>query len=358
MIIDRYLIRELITPFALTATVLGVIFISYGSARFLTDAAAGILPVTTVIAIVLVKTIIALEVLFPIALYLAVVIALGRLYSDNEITVLAACGVSERQLAWTILKFALGFAIAVAVISILVRPWAYATRFALQAKAEANFNISDLEAGQFYVSPREDYIVFAEGVDTKNNKIEGVFFKIKRKNRLQVIRADELEQPPVEPGQPIALVFHRGSAYDLDRLGSRDLDLRFERLQITLPGPEEYIPGYRSKTQSLVALTQSVDPDDIAELQWRLSAPLSAVLLALLAVPLSRMQPRKGRYGRTVVALVCFAIFYNLSTMAKKWVEQQILGPFPGLWWPHFLISILIAALFFGPSLGRRWRAS
>jgi lipopolysaccharide export system permease protein len=58
------------------------------------------------------------------------------------------------------------------------------------------------------------------------------------------------------------------------------------------------------------------------------------------------------------VAILCFAVFYNLTTMAKKWVEQQVLGPFPGLWWPHFLMAGLIAALFFGPALGRRWRAS
>lgn len=345
------------TPFVLTTSVLAAIFISYGSARFLTDAAAGVLPVATVIGIVLVKTLIALEVLFPVALYLAVVVALGRLYADNEISVLAACGVSEQRLAWTVLKFALWFALFIALFSALVRPWAYSARFALQARAEANFNVSDLEPGRFYVSPKKDYILFAESVDRDEGKARGVFFKVKRKNRLQVIRADELEQPRVETGRPVALVFHRGSAYDLDSVGSRDLDLKFDRLQINLPGPEEYIAGYRSKTQSLAALAKSAEPDDIAEFQWRLSTPLSALLLALLAVPLSRMKPRKGRYGKTVIAILSFAVFYNLTTLAKKWVEEQVLGPIPGLWWPHLLIATLVAALFIGPALGRRWRA-
>ncbi len=358
MIIDRYIVRELFTPFALTTSVLAIIFISYGSARFLTDAAAGIMPVTTVIAIVLVKTVIALEVLVPIALYLAVIVALGRLYADNEICVMSACGISERQLAWTVLKFAFWFVLVIALLSILVRPWAYSARFALLAHAEANFNLSDLEPGRFYVSPRNDYTVFAESVDEHSNKVQGVFFKIKHKTRSQVIRADEMEQLPVESGQPAVLVFYRGNAYELDRTGSGDLDLQFGRLQITLPGPRDYMPEYTSKTRSLAALARSADPDDIAEFQWRLSTPVSALLLALMGVLLGRMQPRKGRYGRMMAAILCFAIFYNSTTMAKKWVEQEILGPIPGLWWPHMLTAMLVAALFFGPTLTRRRRTS
>ena len=92
VIIDRYLIREIVKPLVTVCVMLAVIFISYSLAVHLADAANGLLPANMVVKLVLLKTAIALEVLLPVALYLSVVVALGRLHSDYEMAALAAAG--------------------------------------------------------------------------------------------------------------------------------------------------------------------------------------------------------------------------------------------------------------------------
>jgi lipopolysaccharide export system permease protein len=88
---------------------------------------------------------------------------------------------------------------------------------------------------------------------------------------------------------------------------------------------------------------RSTDPLHRAELQWRIGVPLSTIILAIFAVPLSRSQPRSGRYGRLAVGLLVFIIYFNLLSAAKAWVEKGELDPALGLWWVHGLV--LLAAL-------------
>jgi lipopolysaccharide export system permease protein len=114
---------------------------------------------------------------------------------------------------------------------------------------------------------------------------------------------------------------------------------RLPSLEPDEPEPRE-VP-----VQTLVA---SADPSDRAELQWRLSVPISTMLLALLAVPLSRSQPREGRYGRLAIGLLVFIIYFNLLSAAKAWIEQGEISPALGLWWVHgslLGLSLMLLAL-------------
>ena len=96
-IIDRYIARELLIPFTVVAVILATLFSSFSSARFLASAASESLGLAAMLKFILLKTVIALEVLMPISLYVAVVMGLGRLYRDQEISVLRSAGVSENR---------------------------------------------------------------------------------------------------------------------------------------------------------------------------------------------------------------------------------------------------------------------
>ena len=125
MIINRYLIREIALPLIAVGAILLVIFVSYNAVRYTTDAAAGLLPATTVIYLTLLKSMIAIEVLLPMALYLSVIVGMGRLYSDSEMAALHACGFGELRVIRSVLWFSLLVAVVVASLSLVVRPWAY-----------------------------------------------------------------------------------------------------------------------------------------------------------------------------------------------------------------------------------------
>ena len=132
MIINRYLIREIALPLVTVTATLIVIFMSYNAASYTADAAAGLLPAGTVAHLTLLRSLVAIEVLLPVALYLAVVMSLGRLYSDNEMVALHASGFSELRVMRSVLWLSLSLAIIVASLSLVVRPWAYQKKLSYQ----------------------------------------------------------------------------------------------------------------------------------------------------------------------------------------------------------------------------------
>jgi lipopolysaccharide export system permease protein len=106
---------------------------------------------------------------------------------------------------------------------------------------------------------------------------------------------------------------------------------------------------YRVKSAPTASIARSEDSEEIAEFQWRLSTPLATLLLAMLGVPLSRSSPRRGKYAKVTTAVVIFAVYYNLSALAKKWVEKGILDTLPGIWWIQFLLAGLLVVLLWQP---------
>src|ERR1700735_1413526 len=125
MIIERYLLREILGPFTVMLTVLCVLFISYGAAGFLSDAVNGLLPTSMIVQVIGLRTLIALEMLIPISLYLAVFMPLGRLYVDSEMTALFALGWTSARLLAIVFVLSLGTAVIVSWLSLVARPWAY-----------------------------------------------------------------------------------------------------------------------------------------------------------------------------------------------------------------------------------------
>jgi hypothetical protein len=101
--------------------------------------------------------------------------------------------------------------------------------------------------------------------------------------------------------------------------------------------------GYKTKSSDIFELWQSGEGEDSAELQWRFSTPISALLLALLAIPLSRSRPRQGRYARMLAALVIYAIYFNMLDVSRTWVEQ---GTRATIWWAPGALALLVFILY------------
>jgi len=346
LIINRYLIREIVLPLIAVSAILFVIFMSYNAVRYTTDAAAGLLPATTVIYLTLLKSLIALEIMLPMALYLSVVMGIGHLYSDNEMVALYSCGISELQVVRSVLWLSLTVAIVVAILSLAVRPLAYQNSYLLKAQAEAEFNLNKLEAAQFSASEDSATVIFAERINKRQKRLEQVFFHRIEDQSVRIINARQAWQPVTDPFAPPVLKFIDGTAYQIDIAGKRDLIVKFKQLSIFLKLDEE-VQRYKNKSAATLQLAGSNSPEDLAEFQWRLTTPITTLLLGILGVPLSRSTPRSGRFAKTAVAALVFALFYNFSVMAKNWVEQGTVGAIPGVWWPDILIGLLIMALLF-----------
>lgn len=359
MIIDRYMIREVGMPFLGVTLVLAAIFATYSLTRYLVDANAGLLLPGEVVQLTALRALVSLEVLLPLSFYLAVMIGMGRLYSDSEIYAMRSGGVSERRLMLPIMLLALLLAAVTGSLSLLVRPWAYTASYQLRAAAEASSEVDRLRPGRFQQFADSGRTVFIERPGSDRQSVNGIFVHSRNGDDISVITAanGRLEHHAL-PGQ------HRLTLYDA-RIFKRvadgpDLVARLGSFALWLSVREPEPIGYRTKATSSLDLEASRLGPDRAELQWRVSTPISALLLALLAIPLSRSRPRQGRFARVIMALGIYAVYFTLLDVSRTWVEQ---GSARSIWWVPGLLLAVLVPLYVpwhrrlrrpGPAAGRR----
>ena len=343
MIVDRYLARETTKPFALTALLLVSVFIAYSLTRFLTEANDGLLEGSAILALTGLKALIALEVLLPIALYIGLIVSLGRLYSDWEMIGLRAGGFSERRLLVPVVGMAAAVAILVAAVSLWVRPWAYQSLYALEADAKAAAELENLPPGRFLIHGEAERMVFIDERDAATGELRGVFVRSSRGGTLEVISAARGQLSVLARPDAHLLALLQAMIYKqapLQGPGDRDLAGRFEAFQIWAPAVAPPSPGHRPKAQPTRALSASLRPEDRAEAQWRWSTAVSTLLLALVAAPLSRTRPRRGRYARVLLAVVIYVLYFNVIGVVRSEVEQ---GALTHIWWAPGALAIVLA---------------
>lgn len=349
MIIERYIIREIIKPTAVICTVLVFIFGCYIATRYVEDAVHGMLPGFAVLQLILLRILIALEVLLPTTLYLSVVIVLGRMYRNAELTAMFACGVSMLKVIKSVLLVSLVAGLIVASLSLFIRPWSWSQFFRIKTEAQANFDLTRMNSGNFYVLGGGDRVVFADKVNGQENRAKRVFIQTKTEDSVQIIYADQARQfEDKATGKPM-LVFQNGQFYEFPRSGANGLILEFDNSAMHLVPKEVLQHEYKVKAVPTKTLLHSNKLEEIAELQWRLTAPLSTLLLALLGIPLSRSSPRQGKYVKAPLAILIFAVYYNFSALTKKWVSNGDIASLPGIWWGQLLLAALIVLLVWQP---------
>ena len=358
MIISRYLLREIVGPLTIVLTVLAVLFTSYGAAGFLSDAVNGLLPTDTIVQVIGLRTLIALEILIPISLYLSVVMALGRMYADSEITALLALGLTPARLMGVVLGLSVCAALAVAGLSLVVRPWAYSRAHEIASLAAASLNTNNMEAGTFYVGNDGNRTIFLEGRAGPSTPARGVFVELRdRDGGTRIIYARSVVQVPHTDGDGSQMQLTDAHVYDVGpRGGGSDVALNVNNLVLDLASPRVEPPEYSAVAASTAQLTSSHSAADTAELQWRLSTSWSTLLLGLLAVPLSRSQPRQHKQARVGIAILIYAGYYLLYESVRTWVQNGVIPAFPGLWVAPALLALILMAALFGPRLALRLR--
>jgi lipopolysaccharide export system permease protein len=236
-------------------------------------------------------------------------------------------------------------AILVMILSLYVRPWSFGKVYWLKAQAKSDFDISQMEGGQFYEIESAQLVIFAENVNHRENRAEQVFVSSREDRRHQVIFAQNVYQRSDPSSGGKLLLLENGYMYEFEQNKQHGKITEFQNWILRL-SPSEVIPKkYRRKAASTRHLMQSNNLEDIAELQWRLSTPLSTLLLALLGVLLSRTSPRQGKYAKVMVAFLIFAVYYPMSVVTKNWVEKGTIDPVPGIWAVQVALAALIVML-------------
>ena len=219
MIIDRYLMREISKPFIAICAFLVVIFASYRAAQYLAEAVAGLFTGKIVLYLVLLKIATAMEVLVPTTLYLSVVIALGRLSADSEMTAFFACGVSIGRVFKAVIYVSVPLALLVACLSLYVRPSAFRQGYELTAMAKNALDIGKWKEGNFYKIPGMDRVIYADKIKQEKKQAEGVFIQSDHGDKVQVIYAKKVQQYGDDSRDKPLLIFQDGYVYEFSRTG-------------------------------------------------------------------------------------------------------------------------------------------
>ncbi|MBU6421838.1 MAG: LPS export ABC transporter permease LptF [Gammaproteobacteria bacterium] len=341
--VDRYLARETVLTWAAVTVILMLILLSNRFALLLGDAVAGRLPRDTVFALLGLASVSYFIVVVPVALFLAVMLALGRLYRDNEMTTLMACGVGPAQVYRPLLAVAAVLAVVLALLALQVAPWSARMSDLIRSYGQHNAQVGSFISGSFKQDQQGRGVLYAAGVSDGGRELRDVFMAGPSGDRQDVVSAASGTR--VVNGEQGAgtLVLHNGYRYEgvPGQADFRVVQFGEYRIRLSPSAPAAGPEGFSEMPTS--ALLRNASPDALSEFQWRVSVPLSALLLVFLAVPLARTSPRQGRYGRLFIAILAYVIYFNLVGVARAWLQRGLLPASVGIWW--VLVLLLIAAL-------------
>lgn len=342
MIITRYLTRQILqATFALTFILL-VVAVLGRLLKYLAQASQGELDPGVLFLLMSYRLPDFLQLILPIALLLGILLAYGRLYAESEMTVLVACGVGSRRLLRITLLSAGLVSLATAFLALYLTPRGMVSASAL---LEAQENLSEFDVmvpGLFQDLNRGTRTTYAERIDAEG--MHEVFMHESAGNRVIVAET----AVPLEDAAGERFVLFRNGSITEGVNGNAGYTLtRFDELGVRLPPRNiSFDVALEEQAMGIRALLASDDPLHEAELQWRLSLVLFIPVLALLAVPLSKVSPREGRFARLVPAVLLYIAYFGLLLVSREQLARDNLPGWLGLWWVHMLFAILGWALF------------
>ncbi|MEK6749029.1 MAG: LPS export ABC transporter permease LptF [Pseudomonadota bacterium] len=354
MIVQRYLTREIVTNLSAVLSVVLLIFVSQHFVRYLSDAAAGTLPATLVFKILGYYLLSSLVFLLPLIVFLAILLALGRLYRDSEMAAMEACGIGLPRILRSVIIIGLGFALGVSYLSLIVSPWAEEQQFRVRDQAATDAEFAFIQPGRFQEMRGGQGVFYIEGLEPDGKTMREVFLQMEDETGLNIFSAQRGSLSKDAVSGDHYLLLEKGYRYRW-----MPNDGGFRVYQYEKGGVRLAPSGRAARDRSIAAratwdLWHSDRLPEIAEWQWRWSMPVSVLLLALMAVPLARSRPRQGRFTRLFIALGVAVFYYNALMVSKANLAQGVWPTWLGLWWVHSILSVVVVALY-AQYFGWRW---
>ncbi|MBX3708789.1 MAG: LPS export ABC transporter permease LptF [Gammaproteobacteria bacterium] len=352
MIIARYITKEVIYTLLGITIVLLLAFLSQQMVRYLNYVAVGKIPTNIFLALVSFEIPYILAFLLPLGLYLGILLTYGRLYADNEMSILHMYGYGYQRIVRLTLFIALIVAGIVLYLMLWVNPIVSAKRQQVMASDEAAVHlVQTMIPGRFQASPDGRYVMYVEKLSLDRNRAESVFLAQEKKSEVNglnqsawmLVLANEGYQIKDTESQDQFFVATDGYRYE-GIPGQNDYKIiQFKKYAVRIPQNDVQVLNKENQALSTAQLWQDYSmPKRAAELQWRFSIAISTLLLAILAVPLSAMRPRQGRYLSLLPAILVYIVYVNLLFIARHWIEQRVIPIALGMWWVHGVMLLFI----------------
>ena len=349
-IFQRALVREFANNgLLLFAVLLGIIVISQ-LIRFLGEAVSGRLAVDGVLAMLGFSAMNYLPVLLSISLFLSILLTLSRSYRDSEMVVWFGSGIGLIRWIRPVLVYALPVVSLIALLSLVLSPWALHKADEYKHGLESRDDVTAATPGTFRESKQADRVYFVDNAELGSNRVGNIFVQSEQNGKLGTMMAKQGLQE-TRPNGDRFLVLLKGTRYE-GVPGRRDYRLvEFDRYAVRIDSvpAKQMLPNLNA--MSTVELWSNPTTWNLSQLEWRIGLPISAAILALLAIPLSYVNPRAGRSLNLVVALVLYMVYTNMISVTNSWVGTGKISPALGLWVIHSVMLAVVVMLFY-------WRMS
>jgi len=346
--IERYVALQLLRPVVGVFLVVLVVVLAFYFSRYLADAVVERLSLQAVAQLATLKVTLFFDVLIPGAVFLGIIVGLGRLQSGYEITALAAAGVGRESVIRAVLLIALAGLVLVGLLTHLYRPWAYEHLYRMEGEMAARVDLARVEPGRFEIGD-EQWMIFAERRD--GDALANVLVHQRLPTYRNLLRAERLEQRARADGT-IALDFIGNVRfYRLEQGGDADLVNRSDTLTVVLDPPPPVERNRIRRALPSARLIHAAGALEWGELQWRTMMPLSVVLLTFTALALARINPRHGQTSKLITASLVVALYFSvIGTLADR-VDAERIAIWPGLFWLPLVLTPMLAV-----KLWHQWR--
>jgi lipopolysaccharide export system permease protein len=345
MIFRRSLVRELTaTAIGLFVVLLAILF-TQSVIRILQRAAGGAVAAEGVLALIGFNAMFYLNLLLSVALFLTVLLTLSRWYRDSEMVVWFTSGQSLTACLKPILLFAAPFLVAIVLLSLFLSPWAEQRKLEYERQLESRDELSILSPGLFREFRRAGVVVYIESINPVDGRIRNVFLHSvdDKKDATTVARLGHLVE---EPNGDRFVVLEDGRRYE-GQAGSADFRIiEFEKLGRRIEPAEARALPASSKALPTAALLVADGRGERAELFWRISVPILALVLTLLAIPLAYVNPRMGRSFNLIAAVFLYMLYTNCINIVQSMIAQGKLELWAGLLLPHLVALVVVVLLF------------
>jgi lipopolysaccharide export system permease protein len=351
-VLDKMVALDLLRTLLAVWSVIVVIIVSRQFIRILDKAIEGQVSNQTLMTVLGLKTIIASATFLPAALFMAVLMVLGRMYRDQEMSAVASAGGGSGTVYRAIFLLVFPLSILAAGLSFYVSPWAEAMMEQLMHQDKESADLRGIAAGKFSEYSQGDLVFYVEKID-EDKKMHQVFVQHRQGNRLAIINAEVGRIKDLPDGRYVIL--EKGERiqgqpgpvnYVLEQFG--EYAVRLET--------KESVANFGKESVASDKLLNSAQITDIAELQRRFSVPVGIMLLSFIAVPLAQISPRGGVYGNMLVGFLIYFSYGNLIRVSQSWVMSQTIPAWLGVFGVNTLL-LIIGGVLLARLYGWQWLA-
>lgn len=287
-----------------------------------------------------------LPLILSLAIFLGVLLTLTRWHRDSEMAIWFSSGLGLNSWIKPVLSVAVPIVLIILMLSLMVMPWAYKKADDYKAQLKNRDELSTISPGVFKESRGGERVYFVEGLDSLGFEVKNVFIQSKQHEKNGIIVANRGKREKEENGDSF-LVLEQGRRYQRVPNSAEVSTTEFERYSVRIETKEAAPKTNRTDGKPTSKLLKDNTSADKAEFQWRLAIPISALILVLMAIPLSFVDPRAGRSLNVMFAVFIFIIYNNVLSIFQAWITQNRISHIIGLWPVHILFLLLTAYMFY-----------